>query len=563
MSGFVVWFTGLSGAGKSTLGALLAAELRARGVHVEVLDGDEVRTHLSKGLGFSREDRDTNVRRIGFVAKLLARSGACAITGAISPFRAIRDEQRAAIGRFVEVYCSASIDALAERDPKGLYRKALAGEIKGFTGIDDPYEPPASPEVTVSTDRESKEESLAKIVGKLEELGFVPRRASVLTKTTATSLVPPHGGELVIRRAPFDGREGEERACSLPVIDLDAEGEIDLALLAQGALSPLKGFMGSKDWLRVAREMRLENGLPWPSLVTLPASEEVARAAQVRGEAALRTRDREIVAILEVSDVYRAEDLVRGRELTGPLGADDPEITRQLRRGPFLIGGEVQVFARPLSLATPFEHAPHATRAIFAERGYTRVAALRARSIPRRAEEHLGRLALDLTGALWIQALGDVEDRDPRSDLKRGLYNHLLGSFPSGRVLLSEGFEVRRSGARRAVLDAIISQNHGASHAVITLSAEDGGASGAERAFRVYAPGELGVTPLCIEEPFYSTTVNAMATERSAPGDASTRITATDAEIFDMIRRGETPPPEILRPEVARELHAWYERLKG
>src|SRR4051812_22800344 len=146
MSGFVVWFTGLSGAGKSTLAAMLSAELRRRGVHVEVLDGDEVRTHLSKGLGFSREDRDTNVRRIGYVAKLIARSGACAMTAAISPYRAIRAEQRAHNQHFVEVYCRCSIPALAERDPKGLYRKALAGEIKNFTGVDDPYEEPESPE---------------------------------------------------------------------------------------------------------------------------------------------------------------------------------------------------------------------------------------------------------------------------------------------------------------------------------------------------------------------------------------------------------------------------------
>src|SRR3954451_20427974 len=147
MSGFVVWFTGLSGSGKSTLAAMLSAELRRRGVHVEVLDGDEVRTHLSKGLGFSREDRDTNIRRIGFVAKLIARSGACAMTAAISPYKAIRDEQRAAIPVFCEVYCECPVPALAARDPKGLYKKALAGEIKGMTGVDDPYEAPDQPEV--------------------------------------------------------------------------------------------------------------------------------------------------------------------------------------------------------------------------------------------------------------------------------------------------------------------------------------------------------------------------------------------------------------------------------
>ena len=174
MSGFVVWFTGLSGSGKSTLGAMLAAELRHRGVPVEILDGDEVRTHLSRGLGFSREDRDINVRRIGFVAKLVARAGGAAITAAISPYRAVRDEQRAQIGRFVEVYCRCAIPVLAERDVKGLYRKALAGEIKHFTGIDDPYEPPESADVVVATDTESKEESLDRIVRKIEALGYLP-----------------------------------------------------------------------------------------------------------------------------------------------------------------------------------------------------------------------------------------------------------------------------------------------------------------------------------------------------------------------------------------------------
>lgn len=171
--GFVVWFTGLSGAGKSTLSALLAEDLQRRGVHVEVLDGDEVRTHLSRGLGFSKEDRDINIRRIGFVAKLLARAGACAITAAISPYKAVRDEQRAQIPRFVEVYCAAPVEALAARDPKGLYKKALAGEIAHFTGVTDPYEPPDAPEVTLFTDRETKAESLAKILDRLESLGYI------------------------------------------------------------------------------------------------------------------------------------------------------------------------------------------------------------------------------------------------------------------------------------------------------------------------------------------------------------------------------------------------------
>src|SRR5215471_10427521 len=162
--GFVVWFTGLSGSGKSTLAAMLAGEISRRGVHVETLDGDEVRTHLSKGLGFSKEDRDTNIRRIGYVAKLIARSGSCAITAAISPYREIRDEQRrAAQGRFCEIYCSCPIDALSAR----------AGEIKNFTGVDDPYEAPLNADVVVETDKETKEQSLAKILAKLEELEYI------------------------------------------------------------------------------------------------------------------------------------------------------------------------------------------------------------------------------------------------------------------------------------------------------------------------------------------------------------------------------------------------------
>jgi adenylyl-sulfate kinase len=173
-AGFVIWFTGMSGSGKSTLAALLEAEITRRGIHVEVLDGDEVRQHLSKNLGFSQEDRDTNVRRIGFVAKLLARSGACAIAAAISPYRSTRAEQRTAIGeRFCEVYCACPIETLASRDVKGLYKKALAGEIKHFTGVDDPYEAPELPEVVVSTDRETKEQSLARILNKLEMLGLL------------------------------------------------------------------------------------------------------------------------------------------------------------------------------------------------------------------------------------------------------------------------------------------------------------------------------------------------------------------------------------------------------
>jgi adenylyl-sulfate kinase len=174
-SGCTLWFTGLSGAGKSTLSAILEKELRTRGQRVEVLDGDVVRTNLSKGLGFSKEDRDTNIRRIGWVCEVLTRNGVVAIAAAISPYRAIRAEIRGKVGRFVEVYVEAPISVLAERDVKGLYKKALAGEIKNFTGVNDPYEAPLHPEVVCHSDgSETPEESAAKILRKLEELGYIP-----------------------------------------------------------------------------------------------------------------------------------------------------------------------------------------------------------------------------------------------------------------------------------------------------------------------------------------------------------------------------------------------------
>jgi adenylylsulfate kinase len=171
--GFTLWLTGLSGAGKSTLAAAVHAELSARGRRVEILDGDEVRRNLSKGLGFSREDRDANIRRIGYVAKLLTRNGVAVITAAISPYRAVRDEVRRDIGAFVEVYVKASLDACIRRDTKGLYRRAIAGEIPQFTGVSDPYEEPLDPELVVDTEREEIAASAARVIDLLHERGHL------------------------------------------------------------------------------------------------------------------------------------------------------------------------------------------------------------------------------------------------------------------------------------------------------------------------------------------------------------------------------------------------------
>ena len=171
--GATIWMTGLSGSGKSTVASMLAKRLSAVGAQVEILDGDVVRTNLSKGLGFSKEDRDTNIRRIGFVCNLLSRNGVFAIAAAISPYSAIRAEVRAAAGNFVEVFTDCPLDTLVERDVKGLYKKALAGEIKNFTGVSDPYEAPQSPEVRIDSSSQTPEESTDIVWQYLIEAGLL------------------------------------------------------------------------------------------------------------------------------------------------------------------------------------------------------------------------------------------------------------------------------------------------------------------------------------------------------------------------------------------------------
>jgi adenylylsulfate kinase len=171
--GVTLWFTGLSGAGKTTISDAVEVAIRAQGRNLERLDGDIVRENLTKGLGFSKEDRDTNIRRIGFVAHLLTRNGVIVLVSAISPYRNIRDEVRQEIGDFIEVYVNAPLNVCESRDVKGLYKRARAGEIKQFTGIDDPYEAPLNPEVECRTDLETLEESTAKVLAKLQELGYL------------------------------------------------------------------------------------------------------------------------------------------------------------------------------------------------------------------------------------------------------------------------------------------------------------------------------------------------------------------------------------------------------
>lgn len=174
MQGFTLWFTGLPCSGKTTIADVVDKELQSRGLRVESLDGDEIRRHLCSDLGFSKADRDTNIRRMGFIAKLLSRNDVATLGAFVSPYNEVRDHLRSEIENFIEVYVRCPVEVCIERDVKGMYKKALAGEIQNFTGISDPYEEPVSPEIVVDTDKETIEESVIKVLQKLEELGRIP-----------------------------------------------------------------------------------------------------------------------------------------------------------------------------------------------------------------------------------------------------------------------------------------------------------------------------------------------------------------------------------------------------
>jgi sulfate adenylyltransferase/3'-phosphoadenosine 5'-phosphosulfate synthase len=573
-SGFVVWFTGLSGAGKSTLAAMLAGEISRRGVHVETLDGDEVRTHLSKGLGFSKEDRDTNIRRIGYVAKLIARAGSCAITAAISPYREIRDEQRrAAQGRFCEVYCSCPIDALSARDAKGLYKKALAGEIKNFTGVDDPYEAPTNADVVVETDKETKEQSLAKILAKLEELGYVPR-ATVADagKGAAASkrLVMPHGGELVDRWVHGAGEKERlaEKAKSLPAIMLDDRAAADVENIAVGAFSPLKGFMTSKDYLRVVREMRLENGLAWSVPITLAVSQAQAESIRIGAEVVLRMPDGRNVAVLEVSDKFVPDKELEAREVYRTTEDKHPGVAYLKSSGDVYIGGEIRVWERPFAPEFPTYHRdPAQTRELFQSRGWNTVVGFQTRNPIHRAHEYITKCALEICDGLMIHPLvGATKSDDIPAPVRMKCYEVLIEHYyPKDRAVLSVyPAAMRYGGPREAIFHALARKNYGCSHFIVGRDhAGVGnyyGTYDAQKLFDQFSPSELGIMPLKFENAFYSNLVGAMGTGKTAPGDASTQVSLSGTKVRELLRTGQLPPPEFSRPEVAQIL---IDSMKG
>ena len=535
--GFVVWFTGLSGAGKSTIATALQLELTRRGRHSELLDGDEVRTHLSKGLGFSKQDRDTNIRRIGYVARLVARSGGVAITAAISPYREVRDEVRAQTPGFVEVFVRAPMDTLVERDTKGLYRKAIAGELPNFTGVSDPYEEPLAPELVIDTSAEPVAASVARVSDVLERLGHLRRE--------------------VVDRFPPDEALPDLRAAarSLPRLQVGARELSDVFMLATGALSPLDGFIGRADYAAIVGDGRLANGAPFTIPIVLRTEERPAA-----DHIALFIGDRPI-ATVDVADVFEADAT---REALAVYGTDDekhPGVRVLKESGRWVVGGSVTALSRASSGFPEYDMTPEQVRAIKTERGWKTMVGFQTRNPVHRAHEYLQKVALEsIDGLLLHPLVGETKSDDIPAEVRMRCYEELLASYyPAHRVLLATNPAwMRYAGPKEAVFHAIVRRNYGCTHFIVGRDHAGVGnyydTYAAHRIFDQYAPGELGIEILRFDHTFYCSACGGMASSRTCPHPKEMHQTLSGTAVRKLLDEGSDLPPEFTRPEVARVL---------
>ncbi|MGQ0538024.1 MAG: sulfate adenylyltransferase [Gemmatimonadaceae bacterium] len=583
--GVTLWFTGLSGSGKTTIAKRVSEMLQERHILTERLDGDVVRQSLCRDLGFSKEDRDKNIERIIFVAKLLTRNNVVVLTAFISPYKQMRDNARVEIKDFLEVYVRAPMDVLVQRDVKGMYKKAFAGEIENFTGVNDPYEEPAAPELILDTDREAIDESAVRVVRLLETRGYITRggaaapnvsisqrRADGAREALAARRAPgpstPHGGVLIERELDGAARsETLERAKGLPKFGLDEREMTDLEMIGVGALSPLTGFMRRMDYDCVVESMRLSDGTIWGMPVNLCTSLDRARTLNEGDEIALTDREGVILGVMQVSEIYQPD---KGREAQQVYGTQDtahPGVARVMTQGAVYLAGPVWVVARPTyGDFQEYRLTPRQTRTRFDELGWKSVVGFQTRNPVHRAHEYLQKVALEnIDGLLLHPLVGATKSDDVPADVRMRTYEAILGAYyPRDRVLLSVfPAAMRYAGPREAVWHAIARKNYGCTHFIVGRDhAGVGnfyGSYDAQVLLDSLPAHELGIVPVKFEHSFFCARCGNMASPRTCPHGKEHHVTLSGTRVREMLTNGELPPAEFTRPEVALVLMEAYQ----
>jgi len=438
---------------------------------------------------------------------------------------------------FVEVFVRAPLDTLVERDTKGLYRKAIAGEIANFTGVSDPYEEPLRPEVTCDTSVESVEQSVTKVLDKLERLGYLQRRP--------------------FDRLPSDDELAELRAEArrLPQLQVGQRELSDIFMLGAGALSPLDGFLGREDYESVVAQGRLAGGAPFTIPIVL-RTDDVPAADQV----GLFIGDKP-VGILEIAEAYEADP---GREALAVYGTDDdahPGVRLLKDSGRWAVGGAVIALARPTSGFPDYDLTPAQVREVKAQRGWRTMVGFQTRNPVHRAHEYLQKVALEsIDGLLLHPLVGETKSDDIPAAVRMRCYEELLaGYYPADRVLLSTNPAwMRYAGPKEAVFHAIVRRNYGCTHFIVGRDHAGVGSYydtyAAHRIFDDYTPGELGIEILRFEHTFYCSACGGMASTRTCPHPKELHQTLSGTAVRKLLDEGADLPPEFTRPEVARVL---------
>ena len=574
--GATLWFTGLSGSGKSTVAVALEEALLARGHLSYRLDGDNVRLGINKNLGFSAEDRTENIRRVGEVAKLFADVGVICLSSFISPYRVDRESVRETHVRagldFIEVYIECSLEGAEERDPKGLYKKARAGEIKNFTGIDDPYETPKNPEIVLNTENMTLEEEVETIIAALEERGL-------LNPQDKPKMIKPHGSDQLNPLFVYDTERHHElkaEAQELPSLLLNSAAAANAVMLGSGYFNPLTGYMNLADALSVADNLKTTEGLFFPVPVLNLTND--AEGIEVGQRIALRdpnVADNPVMAVMTVEGIETVSDAELQKMSAEIFGTEDsahPGVATFASLGNTLLSGPIDVLSFsyfqadfPDTFRTAVE-----IRNEIAERGWQKVVAFQTRNPMHRAHEELCKMAMEATeadGCVIHMLLGKLKKGDIPAPVRDAAIRKMVDVYfePNTAMITGYGFDMLYAGPREAVLHALFRQNMGATHFIIGRDhagvGDYYGAFDAQRIFDERVPkNALEIEIYCADHTAWSKKLDKVVMMRDAPDHAKEDfILLSGTKVREMLGNGIAPPPEFSRPEVAQILMDYYQ----